>query len=95
MPGVFVCDVYAVSVAGFERLQERRFYDKVGPAKAFRTRAEKHWKLSVKSWKERIARGDQPHLVYIAQPRGIPDNEVWEQRYDVYEITPTGYVPIP
>lgn len=95
MTGVFVCDIYLVSVSGFERLSERRIYDKAGPAKALRTRSMKIWKLRVDSWKRAIAIGQQPHLDYIAQPRGIPDNEVWELRHDVYEITPNGYITIP
>jgi hypothetical protein len=94
MASVFVCDVYGVSVSGFEVHWVRKFYDTVGPAKAYRTSRMKFQKRRVDAWRRQIALGHQPHLDYIVQ-RDIPDNEIWEIRCDVYEITPNGYKDIP
>ena len=94
MAGVFVCDVYGVSVSGFEVHWARKFYDTVGPAKAYRTQRQKQHKRQIDFWRQQIADGYRPHLDYIVQ-RDVPDNEIWEIRVDVYEITPNGYKDIP
>lgn len=94
MAGTFVCDMYLVSVSGFEKLVDRRFYDKPGPAKAMRTTFTKRHKYRFDSWKRALANGHAVHLDYIGT-RGNPADEVWDIRVDVYTITPNGYEVVP
>jgi hypothetical protein len=81
---IHVCDVYVTDADGNEQLIARKYYDKVGHAKSYRTMYTNNFTVHTK------------YLQAAGRDIGFMNNvPIVNQRCDVYSITPTGYVTIP
>lgn len=89
LQALYVCEVYNVSAVGEEQLILRKYYEKPGYAKSYRTQQDRHFKRLLANW------GNAGHIHYRAPQWLVNGVPVVSQRYDVYAITPNGYEDIP